>query len=120
MAKNLDVQIDSADFLDSIRPELPTTTPETRSLRKAAVEPEATAERRKASRSDSRKKVVAKTVSVIPPIESEDDYLDLFIQGAGDGSPFGQNGICAQGVPRTYHAHYPCHRKGQADLVGVH
>lgn len=80
MAKNLDVQIDSADFLDSIRPELPTTTPETRSLRKAAVEPEATAERRKASRSDSRKKVVAKTVSVIPPIESEDDYLDVSIR----------------------------------------
>lgn len=82
MAKNLDVQIDSADFLDSIRPELPATTPETRSLRKAAVQPEVTAERRKASRSDSRKKVVAKTVSVIPPIESEEDYLDLFIQGA--------------------------------------
>lgn len=82
MAKNLDVQIDSADFLDSIRPELPATTPETRSLRKAAVQPEVTAEKRKSSRNDSRKKNAGKTVCVIPPIENEDDYLDLFIQGA--------------------------------------
>ncbi|WP_129618239.1 DUF3408 domain-containing protein [Bacteroides stercoris] len=99
MAKNLDVQINSADFLDSIRPELPAPTPETRSLGKAAVQPEVTAEKRKSSRNDSRRKNAGKTEYVIPPIESEGDYLDLFIRGAETAARSGKMAY----VRKEYH-----------------
>lgn len=99
MAKNLDVQINSADFLDSIRPELPAPTPETRSLGKAAVQPEVTAEKRKSSRNDSRRKNAGTTEYVILPIESEGDYLDLFIRGAETAARSGKMAY----VRKEYH-----------------
>lgn len=99
MAKKLDVQIDTADFLDSIRPELPPSAPERDFPETAVAQPESTAEKKRTVRSDSRKKPPAKTDSVIPPIENEEDYLGLFVQGAETAARSGKMAY----VRREYH-----------------
>ena len=97
MAKNLDVQIDTASFLDSIRPEMP---PSTAPVEKAGTPPapaDFPAEKKKAARNENRRK--AATASVIPPIENEDDYLEMFIKGAETAARSGKMAY----VRREYH-----------------
>lgn len=97
MAKNLDVQIDTASFLESIRPEMP---PPASGKEKAETVPASTdspADRKKAARSENRRK--AATASVIPPIENEEDYLEMFIKGAETAARSGKMAY----VRREYH-----------------
>ena len=83
MAKNLDVQIDTASFLDSIRPEMP---PSSTRMEKPGTD-----------NGENRKKPAA--VSVIPPIENEEDYLEMFIKGAETAARSGKMAY----VRREYH-----------------
>lgn len=80
MAKNLDVQVDPDNFLDNICPKLPpsTATPEVKQA--APVQADTSAEKKRTAKGESRKKTA--TTSVIPPIENEEDYLELFIREA--------------------------------------
>ena len=80
MAKNLDVQIDTASFLDSIRPEMPPSATRAEKVETPSVPKENVADKKRTAKSENRKKPAAE--SVIPPIENEEDYLEMFIKGA--------------------------------------
>lgn len=97
MAKNLDVQIDTASFLESIRPEMP---PSASCKEKRETAPASTGreeERTKAVKNEKRRK--PPTASVIPPIENEEDYLEMFIKGAETAARSGKMAY----VRREYH-----------------
>lgn len=97
MAKNLDVQIDTASFLESIRPEMP---PSASGVEKRETVPASTdreEERTKAVKNEKRRKPSA--ASVIPPIENEEDYLEMFIKGAETAARSGKMAY----VRREYH-----------------
>lgn len=97
MAKNLDVQIDTASFLDSIRPDMPVSAA---GAEKAETPPAAAGspdERKKAARNENRRKTA--TAPVIPPIENEEDYLEMFIKGAETAARSGKMAY----VRREYH-----------------
>ena len=86
MAKNLDVQIDTASFLDSIRPEMPPSAARMEKPETSSVPKENAADKKRVAKSESRKKPAA--ASVIPPIENEEDYLEMFIKStSGPGTP---------------------------------
>ena len=85
MAKNLDVQIDAASFLESIRPEIP---PSASGGEKRETAPAPNENRRKPS-----------AASVIPPLENEEDYLEMFIKGAETAARSGKMAY----VRREYH-----------------
>ena len=92
MAKNLDVQIDTASFLDSIRPEMP---PSSTRMEKPGTDN--AADKKRTAKGENRKKPAA--VSVIPPIENEEDYLEMFIKGAETAARSGKMAF----VRREYH-----------------
>ena len=76
MAKNLDINIDAGDFLDSFRPELsPSASPSA-----VAGAGRVPAENKKTSVNDSRKE--AKSL--------EDEYLELFIRNAATAARDGK------------------------------
>lgn len=97
MAKNLDVQIDTASFLDSIRPEIPPTAAPVEKAETASMPTDSSAEKKKTARNENRRKSV--TASVIPPIENEEDYLEMFIKGAETAARSGKMAY----VRREYH-----------------
>ena len=66
MAKNLDVQIDTASFLDSIRPEMPPSATRAEKGETPSVPKENVADKKRTAKSENRKKPAAE--SVIPPI----------------------------------------------------
>lgn len=97
MAKNLDVQIDTASFLDSIRPEMPpSATPPERS-ETFSVPTDNRADKKKAAKNENRRK--AQSALIIPPIENEEDYLDIFIKGAETAARSGKMAY----VRKEYH-----------------
>lgn len=75
MAKNLDVQIDAASFLESIRPEIPPSASGGEKRETAPAPTDSPAEKKKAARNENRRKPSA--ASVIPPLENEEDYLEM-------------------------------------------
>lgn len=97
MAKNLDVQIDTASFLESIRPEMPPPAAHAVKAETPPVPADSPADRKKAARSETRRKPSA--ASVIPPIENEEDYLEMFIKGAETAARSGKMAY----VRREYH-----------------
>lgn len=97
MAKNLDVQIDTASFLDSIRPEMPPAAAPAEKVETASTPTDSPAEKKKTARNENRRKAVA--ASVIPPIENEEDYLEMFIKGAETAARSGKMAY----VRREYH-----------------
>ena len=97
MAKNLDVQIDTASFLDSIRPEMPPSATRVEKAETPPVLTDSPADRKKAARNESRRKT--SSASVIPPIENEEDYLDMFIKGAETAARSGKMAY----VRKEYH-----------------
>ena len=108
MAKNLDVQIDTASFLDSIRPEMP---PSATRMEKPGTDN--AADKKRTAKGENRKKPAA--ASAVPPIENEEDYLEMFIKGAETAARSGKMAY----VRREYHvenpgADDPC---GQVDLT---
>lgn len=97
MAKNLDVQIDTASFLESIRPEMP---PSAFCKKKTEAAPASTGreeERTKTVKNEKCRK--PSSASVIPPIENEEDYLEMFIKGAETAARSGKMAY----VRREYH-----------------
>lgn len=97
MAKNLDVQIDTASFLESIRPEMPPSASVVEKRETAPASTDIPAEKKKAARNDNRRKPSA--VSVIPPLDNEEDYLEMFIKGAETAARSGKMAY----VRREYH-----------------
>lgn len=97
MAKNLDVQIDTASFLDSIRPEMPPSATRTEKVEAPSAPTDNTPDKKRTVKTESRKKTA--TASIIPPIENEDDYLEMFIKGAETAARSGKMAY----VRREYH-----------------
>lgn len=97
MAKNLDVQIDTASFLDSIRPEMPPSASHTEKAEAPPATTDIPADRKKAARNENRRK--AATASAITPIENEEDYLEMFIKGAETAARSGKMAY----VRKEYH-----------------
>ena len=97
MAKNLDVQIDTASFLESIRPEMPPPAAYAVKAETSPIPADSPADRKKAARSETRRKPPA--ASVIPPVENEEDYLEMFIKGAETAARSGKMAY----VRREYH-----------------
>lgn len=97
MAKNLDVQIDTASFLESIRPEIPPSASGGEKRETAPAPTDSPAEKKKAARNENRRK--PSTASVIPPLENEEDYLEMFIKGAETAARSGKMAY----VRREYH-----------------
>ncbi len=97
MAKNLDVQIDTASFLDSIRPEMPPSAAPVEKVGTPPAPADYPAEKKKAARNENRRK--AANAFVIPPIENEEDYLEIFIKGAETAARSGKMAY----VRREYH-----------------
>ena len=97
MAKNLDVQIDTASFLESIRPEIPPSASGGEKRETAPAPTDSPAEKKKAARNENRRKPSA--TSVIPPLENEEDYLEMFIKGAETAARSGKMAY----VRREYH-----------------
>lgn len=78
MAKNLDVQVDSAEIMDNICPILPPPAASSNVKQEATIPTDISTERRKGTKGENRKKTAA--TCLIPPIENEEDYLELFIR----------------------------------------
>lgn len=97
MAKNLDVQIDTASFLESIRPEMPPSAAPVEKVGTPPAPADYPAEKKKAARNENRRK--AANAFVIPPIENEEDYLEIFIKGAETAARSGKMAY----VRREYH-----------------
>lgn len=97
MAKNLDVQIDTASFLESIRPEMPPSAAPVEKVGTPPAPADYPAEKKKAARNENRRK--AANAFVIPPIENEEDYLEMFIKGAETAARSGKMAY----VRREYH-----------------
>ncbi len=97
MAKNLDVQIDTASFLESIRPEMPPSAAPVEKVGTPPAPADPPAEKKKAARNENRRKTA--NASVIPPIENEEDYLEMFIKGAETAARSGKMAY----VRREYH-----------------
>lgn len=97
MAKNLDVQIDTASFLESIRPEMPPPAAHAVKAETPPVPADSPTDKKKAARSETRRKSSA--ASVIPPIENEEDYLEMFIKGAETAARSGKMAY----VRKEYH-----------------
>lgn len=97
MAKNLDVQIDAASFLESIRPEIPPSASGVEKRETAPAPTDSPAEKKKSARNENRRKPSA--ASVIPPLENEEDYLEMFIKGAETAARSGKMAY----VRREYH-----------------
>lgn len=97
MAKNLDVQIDTASFLESIRPEIPPSVSGEEKEETSPASAGSPAEKKKAVRTENRRKQSA--ASVIAPLENEEDYLEMFIKGAETAARSGKMAY----VRREYH-----------------